>query len=218
MLICPISTYVWFRLVWIQMFCIYRLGFLRSTHSIDIYTAAIKNIRNMHALSSNQSADILHFNDKCNYMSNNLGHKQSKTLSLSQYYHDFTSGSDNKYSHRGYSMTLFSKYAWRLKPAVLMSQWAGASKPSKASYSSLCKMQWINSSKSCEKNNWFAHPAHTNWFFSFFNMQICNQVQIVSHLVSYIKWQESNIAIICYSLELVAWLALTGKLITSNNS
>ena len=34
------------------------------SHSIDICTVAIKNIRNMHAVSTNQIADILHFNDK----------------------------------------------------------------------------------------------------------------------------------------------------------
>ena len=34
------------------------------SHSIDICTVAIKNIRNMHAGSTNQIADILHYNDK----------------------------------------------------------------------------------------------------------------------------------------------------------
>ena len=38
------------------------------SHSIDISTVAIKNIRNMHAVSTNQIADILHLtirkNDK----------------------------------------------------------------------------------------------------------------------------------------------------------
>ena len=33
------------------------------SHSIDICTAATKN-RSMHAFSTNQIADILHFNDK----------------------------------------------------------------------------------------------------------------------------------------------------------
>ena len=33
------------------------------SHSIDICTVAIKNIKNMHAVSTNQLADILHFND-----------------------------------------------------------------------------------------------------------------------------------------------------------
>ena len=36
----------------------------RISNSIDIYTVAIKNIGNMHAVSTNQTADILHFNDK----------------------------------------------------------------------------------------------------------------------------------------------------------
>ena len=40
------------------MFFISRLAFL----SIGICTLAIKNIRNMHAVSTNQVADILHFN------------------------------------------------------------------------------------------------------------------------------------------------------------
>ena len=31
---------------------------------IDIYTVATKNIRNMHAVSTNQIVDIFHFNDK----------------------------------------------------------------------------------------------------------------------------------------------------------
>ena len=39
-----------------SLFCI--------SHSIDIYLVVIKNIRNMHAASTNQTADILHFNDK----------------------------------------------------------------------------------------------------------------------------------------------------------
>ena len=34
------------------------------SHSIDIFTVAIKNIRNMHAVSTNQIADIFHFNGK----------------------------------------------------------------------------------------------------------------------------------------------------------
>ena len=33
------------------------------SHSIDTCTVAIKNIRNMHAVSINQIADILHFNN-----------------------------------------------------------------------------------------------------------------------------------------------------------
>ena len=37
------------------------------SHSIDICTVAIKNIRNMHAASTNQIADIFNFNDKLPY-------------------------------------------------------------------------------------------------------------------------------------------------------
>ena len=33
------------------------------SHSVDICTVAIKNIRNMHVVSTSQIADILHFND-----------------------------------------------------------------------------------------------------------------------------------------------------------
>ena len=33
------------------------------SHSINIYTIAIKSIRNIHAVSTNQIADILHFGD-----------------------------------------------------------------------------------------------------------------------------------------------------------
>ena len=39
-----------------------------ASHSIDICTVAIKNIRNVHAVSTNQIADILHFNDKKLYI------------------------------------------------------------------------------------------------------------------------------------------------------
>ena len=34
------------------------------SHFIDICIVAIKNIRNMHAVSTNQITDILYFNDK----------------------------------------------------------------------------------------------------------------------------------------------------------
>ena len=40
------------------------------SHSIDICRVAIKKIGNMHAVSANQIADILHFNDKRCYGSN----------------------------------------------------------------------------------------------------------------------------------------------------
>ena len=33
------------------------------SHSIDVCTVVNKNIRNMHAVSTNQNADILNFND-----------------------------------------------------------------------------------------------------------------------------------------------------------
>ena len=52
------------------MFCISHLVILRFNVidiSIDICTVANKNIRNMHAVSTNQVADILHFNDKSIY-------------------------------------------------------------------------------------------------------------------------------------------------------
>ena len=38
------------------------------SHSIDISTAVIKNIRNMYTVSANQIADVLHFNDKTHYI------------------------------------------------------------------------------------------------------------------------------------------------------
>ena len=37
------------------------------SHSINICTVAIKNIRNMHAVSTNQVADILHVKDNVTY-------------------------------------------------------------------------------------------------------------------------------------------------------
>ena len=39
-------------------------SFFCVSHSIDIGTLVIKNIKNMHAVSTNQIADILHYNDK----------------------------------------------------------------------------------------------------------------------------------------------------------
>ena len=42
------------------LFCVSRF--------IDICTVAIKNIRNMHAVSTNQIADVLHFNDNAKYV------------------------------------------------------------------------------------------------------------------------------------------------------
>ena len=52
-----------FKLVKIQMFCISH-GPYYVLHSIDICTVPIKNVRNMEAVSVNQSLDILNFNDK----------------------------------------------------------------------------------------------------------------------------------------------------------
>ena len=37
------------------------------SHPIDICTVAIENIRNMHAVSTNKTVDILKFNDNQNY-------------------------------------------------------------------------------------------------------------------------------------------------------
>ena len=37
-------------------------------HFIDICTVAIKNIRNMHGVSTNQITDLLHFNDNGRYL------------------------------------------------------------------------------------------------------------------------------------------------------
>ena len=39
----------------------------RASYPIDICTVAIKNIRNMHAVLTNQIADILNFNDNKRY-------------------------------------------------------------------------------------------------------------------------------------------------------
>ena len=38
-----------------------------TSHLIDICTVAIKNIRNMHAVSTNQITDSLHFNGNGDY-------------------------------------------------------------------------------------------------------------------------------------------------------
>ena len=38
------------------------------SHSIDICNVAVKNMSDMHAVSTNQIADILHFNDKKCYL------------------------------------------------------------------------------------------------------------------------------------------------------
>ena len=39
---------------------------LRAIHSIDICKVKIKNIRNMHAVLTNQITDVWHFNDNKN--------------------------------------------------------------------------------------------------------------------------------------------------------
>ena len=43
-------------------------SFLAFHNSIDICKVTIKNIKNMHAVSTNQIADILHFNDNTKYL------------------------------------------------------------------------------------------------------------------------------------------------------
>ena len=42
---------------------VYPASLSRVSHPIDICTVAINNIRNMHAVSTNQIADILYLND-----------------------------------------------------------------------------------------------------------------------------------------------------------
>ena len=51
----------------------------RVSNSIDICTVAIKNIRNMHAVSTNQNADILHFNGKAFYQNYRIYHAAKST-------------------------------------------------------------------------------------------------------------------------------------------
>ena len=65
MLIYPIpTTHVCFRLIKTQMFCKFDPA---SLSCISHCTVAVKNIRNMHAVSTKQIAEILHFNDKLVY-------------------------------------------------------------------------------------------------------------------------------------------------------
>ena len=45
-------------------FFVYSVQLSCFSHSIDICSVVIKHIRNIHAVSVNQIADILHFNDK----------------------------------------------------------------------------------------------------------------------------------------------------------
>ena len=47
------------------MFYSSRLAFV--SHSVDMCTVAIKNIRNVHAFATNQIAGILHFSDNVSY-------------------------------------------------------------------------------------------------------------------------------------------------------
>ena len=67
-------------------------------HFHDICTVAIKNIRNMHAVSINQIADILHFNDKENYKTFTCLFESFKQKSKKNYCHNLliTNGNDMK--------------------------------------------------------------------------------------------------------------------------
>ena len=92
------------------MFCISRLAFLRFTfhHSIDICTVVIKNIKNIHAVSTNQIADILHYNDNTKYTQTNKSHTTSthihiyvaffaiKTVKGNNNNNDMNNGNNNK--------------------------------------------------------------------------------------------------------------------------
>ena len=51
------------------MYCIFRLGFLHFTfrYTVAMCTIVIKNISNMHAISTSEIADVMHFNDKVNH-------------------------------------------------------------------------------------------------------------------------------------------------------
>ena len=62
------------------MFCSSRLAFV--SHSIDIYTVAIKNIRNIHAFSTNQIAGISHFTDNVSYAICNRLYFHTRTCSI----------------------------------------------------------------------------------------------------------------------------------------
>ena len=46
---------------------VYPASLSSVSYSSDVCTVAIKNIRKMYAVSTNQIADILHFNDKGRY-------------------------------------------------------------------------------------------------------------------------------------------------------
>ena len=55
------------------MLFVYPTQLSRVSHSIDTCTLAIRYIRNMHAVSTNQIADILHFNNNATYKSDSVG-------------------------------------------------------------------------------------------------------------------------------------------------
>ena len=47
---------------------VYSASLSSARHSIYIYTVAIKNIKKMHAVLTNQIADFLHFKDNSEYI------------------------------------------------------------------------------------------------------------------------------------------------------
>ena len=61
------------------MFCISRLTFLCFV-SIDICTIATKIMRNMHAVSTNQTVDILHFDGNKGKYHYKVIHKKTKLV------------------------------------------------------------------------------------------------------------------------------------------
>ena len=77
-MIYPVHTDVCFRLSQYKFKCfIYPTSLSCVLHIIDICTVAIKNIRKKHAVSTNQVADIFHFNDNATYQA-----QTSKKLTL----------------------------------------------------------------------------------------------------------------------------------------
>ena len=56
--------FVCFRLAQIQNASYFPVWISCVSHSINICTVTIKNVGNIHAVSTNQIPDILHFNDK----------------------------------------------------------------------------------------------------------------------------------------------------------
>ena len=61
--------HVSFRLVQIEIFSIFPPSLLRFTFHYYLHSSN-KDIRNMHAVSTNQISGILHYNDKLNYLQN----------------------------------------------------------------------------------------------------------------------------------------------------